>query len=1445
MSDKNDKLIKLMEVDNTYPDPKDVDFQSKIYSKREYNYHTIPQRKEATEYKDIKEQRDKLCGRKFALYDHQALLANFINPQTPYKGLLVCHGTGTGKCLLPETLVLINNVYYPINSIWQQYYNPNKIIDDAEGTWLSIDPKLNVNCINANSKTEIRPVKRLYRQHISELIKVVHLENGITIKTTQSHKFMTEKGWKSDLLDVKYIYAPSQPLYVETNSKNELTSKTLSENDIINFAKTFIKDISILATYNFNLSLNKILDKKEYIDIFNEELYHFDEFECGTYDIAIQLQHILSYAKKYTSINYNEISKKFDLKIIPIIMFDNDALLHRITSVEYEYYQGYVYDMEIDTTHSFVANNLYVSNTCLGITIAEQFKELVYKYETKIYILVSGPLIKESWKNSIISCTGETYLKQQDATVFVSDAERAKQKKNAINIALQYYRFMSYRSFYKKVLGEKIAETQYTKDNKIKKTHRKDKDGEYERDIPIDRIYNLNNSLIIVDEAHNLTDNSYGDAFAKIVKNSSNLKILLLSATPMKNLASDIIQLINFIRPTDEPMERDKIFTSHKNHEMELKEGGIEYFKKMTKGYLSYLRGADPLTFAERVEMGKIPDGLLFTKLTRCRMLPFQEKVYMEAAEVEEEDALDRRSEAIANFAFPGLSDDRKGVKGYFSTKGITVIKNQIKSDSEALSKKIATEILGLDPSDLKEDMLQISDNQKSVTGLIMKKEYLKNFSIKFYRALKKINRLFYQKKGARTAFVYSNLVRVGIELFQEILLKNGYLEYDDNSTNYKIANDTICYYCGKTYLEHKQNKLKQAIQNRTTSQSRSASTSSVSINTSDLLSTVEKDSESSSEYANKDKEIIIPDHVFHPATFITVTGKSTDDVEDVVPEEKQRLLDNVFSNIENREGKYIKLVLGSKVMNEGISLKNVAEVHILDVYYNLGKVDQVIGRGIRNCSHYGIINDKNRYPVVKIYKYAVGLEKGLSSEEELYQKAEHKYLLIKKIEKAIKEVAFDCPINRHGNIFPEEVTRYKKCVEPTDPNPNNEEICPSVCGYTRCDYKCDELALNEKYFDPIKNTYKKLSIGELDYSTFSHILMRNEIENVKSKIKDMYRVKFDYTLEQILDYVQNSYDAEKKELFETFFVYQALNEMIPLTENDFNNFKDTVFNKFNQPGYLIYINKYYIFQPFSQNENVPMYYRSNFDKKVNQNLTLYNYIKNNQKFKNIKAINSEITEENPSVKNVGYNFDNSIEYYNSRDEYKYVGIIDKESSRKKIKQLDQLEDEFKIRPPRAKILDKKRGTGIPSLTGSVCATSKDKETLANIAKEIGIKLEGNEIRKSICEIIQNRLIFLEKYSTTKKKNKKTYIMVPDNHPVYKFPLNLEDRVEHIKTQIKDRIKFKINLSVKTIETKIEKETVETYVITIINDKQLDDFVDFLQGLGAKKIKDKWEIVVD
>jgi len=1324
-------LKDLMNTNYTYPLPERDDFQSQIYQKREFYYHKMSSRDEKKDYDDIKEYRDSICARKFSLLEHQSFLSNFINPDTPYGGILVFHGTGTGKCVYPDTLVKIDNKNIKIKDLWESHDNSHEIHDN-EGEWRIVD--LKTNCFDQNSKKIINAkITKLYRQKVDELIVIVYLKSGKTIRMSQKHSI-------------------------------------------------YLKECNEFKNYTFFNPENKTILYEDGLELKEDEI----EF------------------------------------------------------IGYENYNGYLYDLEVDEYHNYFANGIVTHNTCAAIAIAEKFKDMVQKYNTKIHVLVSGPLIRESWKDQLLKCTGETYLKYTDGSVFIDNNEMNKMKKNAINQALQYYKFMSYRSFYKKVLGEKIVEKKTSDDNKVKVSYRKTEEGDFERDIAVDRIYNLNNSIIIIDEAHGLTGNAYGEALMKIIKASSNLKVVLLTATPMKNLAHDIIELLNFIRPQSSPIERDKVFTSEKNHEMDFKPGGMEYLKNMARGYVSYLRGADPLTFAKKIDKGEKPNGLLFTKVIKCEMLPFQRKTYDDARD-EEDDSLDRKSEAVANFAIPGLSEDKKSIVGLYSRNGLNVVRNQLKTYYDTINKKIATDLLKGEDIESESDLLYLSENGKTITGSILKLKYLKYFSIKFYTALKKLNRLFHGKKGARTAFVYSNLVKAGIELFTEVLIQNGYLEYQENPNNYNISANTICYFCGRTFKDHQSDKMKIGLERAIVKKNKK-----------------NNNDDSSSDY---DRTQTIPEHQFYPATFITVTGSSSDDAIDVVPEDKTRTLREVFNKIENKEGKYIKLVLGSKVMNEGISLMNVSEVHILDVYFNLGKVDQVIGRAIRHCSHYKLMNEKNPFPQVKVYKYAVTLGgKELSSEEELYRKAELKYLLVKKVERGLKEVAIDCPLNRNGNIFPEEVTlhasccplnkegysetplakKYSQCL-----NKKTEDLCPSICDFMKCEFKCEDSALNNKFYDPKRNIYKKISKEDLDTSTFTNSLARNEIENSKKKIKELYKIKYAYTLENILEYVKNSYKGEKRDLFDEFFVFKALDELIPVTENDFNNFKDTILDKYNRQGYLIYRDKYYIFQPFDQNEDVPMHYRTTVSGPLVNRITLFNYLKNKKDFsmmdnKSTEVLEDEILKDSTPV----YDFDTTMDYYDGRDEYKYVGIIDKEASRRKTKHPDELNDVFKIREKRAKILEKKRGTGIPSLKGAVCATSKSKEYLEDIAKDLKIPIKDEETRINLCSRIEQELLKKEKYQVSiKGKDKITYIMVPANHPKYQFPYNLEDRVEYKIKQIKHNIKLPIET-----KTKMKQHKDGIHYIIEINGKDktnLDNYSEFLASIGAVKSKDKWTIILE
>jgi len=61
----------------------------------------------------------------------------------------------------------------------------------------------------------------------------------------------------------------------------------------------------------------------------------------------------------------------------------------------------------------------------------------------------------------------------------------------------------------------------------------------------------------------------------------------------------------------------------------------------------------------------------------------------------------------------------------------------------------------------------------------------------------------------------------------------------------------------------------------------------------------------------------------------------------------------------------------------------------------------------------------------VRIYKYVLIDKEGKSKEIDILKKSEAKHILIKKVERIIKENAIDCIVNYNNNVNKEEVEKY------------------------------------------------------------------------------------------------------------------------------------------------------------------------------------------------------------------------------------------------------------------------------------------------------------------------------------------------------------------------------------------------------------------------------------
>jgi hypothetical protein len=260
-----------------------------------------------------------------------------------------------------------------------------------------------------------------------------------------------------------------------------------------------------------------------------------------------------------------------------------------------------------------------VGKTCSAITIAEQFKHIVEKNGKKICIIRSKEFLDQLYEeNKIYSgnpenqCTGMEYLNLLNDPELVEQCQETGKECSVLKLRLKkirhkYYDFYEYETWAKTTesyitkVGKKISPEE-SLNYKIKMIRKK-----------------FSDSVIIIDEAHHLNSAEGSDNSRKIIRiltdvlmYSNNLRLILLTATPMFDKASHIVSLINFLLINDKRAPiRQKLFDEYEN----LLPGATNIIKDKTRGYISFLRGNNPIDFPLRLSAKiNFPDKILDLK---------------------------------------------------------------------------------------------------------------------------------------------------------------------------------------------------------------------------------------------------------------------------------------------------------------------------------------------------------------------------------------------------------------------------------------------------------------------------------------------------------------------------------------------------------------------------------------------------------------------------------------------------------------------------------------------------------------------------------------------------------------------------------------------------------------------------------------------------------------
>ena len=117
----------------------------------------------------------------------------------------------------------------------------------------------------------------------------------------------------------------------------------------------------------------------------------------------------------------------------------------------------------------------------------------------------------------------------------------------------------------------------------------------------------------------------------------------------------------------------------------------------------------------------------------------------------------------------------------------------------------------------------------------------------------------------------------------------------------------------------------------------------------------------------------------------------------------------------EAASGSKVKVIVGSQVSAEGLDFKCIREIHLLDGWYHLNRVEQIEGRGIRYCSHQMLAPELRN---CLLYLHAVAIPEFETPDLYAYRVAIRKAQQIGRVSRLLKENAWDCGLNYAANVF-------------------------------------------------------------------------------------------------------------------------------------------------------------------------------------------------------------------------------------------------------------------------------------------------------------------------------------------------------------------------------------------------------------------------------------------
>lgn len=1009
------------------PEGYDEEFPISTFLKREFHESQVP----------VSEP-PRIPGAKFKPMAHQNFISRFMSPYTPYDKMLLFHQVGVGKCLGKDTKIIMYDG--TVKNVQDVKVGDKLMGDDSTPRTVLSLARGREEMFKINQKGEGDDYI-VNRGHILSLKQPaehsepvdVYLEDFLDFSESEQNEYM---GFRVGVDFVgSYVTCPYN---IGLNTSKRDKEGSLSEHIPFEYkVNTSANRLDLLAGILDNVG-RVVADHYE-VSIHSKQLVEDILFVARSLGYKSR---IIGEGNIYTLSIIGDKLHKIPCKSLIITIKTLPTNNHLTGSIEaISIGEGDYYGFCIDGNRRFLLGDFTVThNTCSAALISELAQEQNPQLLQTLFLVKNEVMQKNIIEEIATVCTGGKYKPDDiDPKTGRKISEETYVRRLNKNIA-QSYQLDTFVKFAKELEAN---------------------DDEYIREV-------YSNRVIIIDEAHNIhvqpketTVNVYNQIF-RLLHLVYNCKIILMTATPMRDRPVEIATLLNLLLP-DTPNRQFDVNTFTKTYfdGSSFKDSMREDFKRRVgKGIVSFVRAMS--SSVKRIYGGEVitsylnstAKGMKKTPLNEVIMSDLQTDSYTEAYytdmssarpvnDIKESDADDaeekgeteekkktglyqysRRAsmfvapdgtyadDMVPKWVIPPAEEmERKEARGKSPKKSKNRSPAKTKGKSFKPAKKMRKPRQSVDSrlTHVSDKLRNFIYNGNDTATNEDKLKQLEKLSCKFAGVIRAII-----SNPTEKAFVYSNIV-------------------SDSGTNLFAAIMELFDFNHVALPEDKNNKI--------------------------------------SNFAK-------------PNQYLLITGN--------FPTSKQAnfLVNKVYNDPDNLYGSHIRVIIASKIVGEGSSFKQTRQFHNLTPGWNETETTQAEGRILRAFAH-DIFPENERY--IKLYRWcAMPDDRAVPSIDfEMYKLSEDKDRPIKQIERLLKEISVDCALNVKRNMTPS-----------VDKNNSKE------CDYDNCIYQCEgipESWYGESLEIPVD------PIPSLIDDSYNLLYADATIQDIQERIVKLFQVKFMY----------------------------------------------------------------------------------------------------------------------------------------------------------------------------------------------------------------------------------------------------------------------------------------------------------------------------------------------